>query len=142
MDKGKIQRVAIDFMNAAHDEEVDMINALDALIARAEAGENLSDQIQPALDAFLSHTEQHFANENQLMQETGFHAYPMHSGEHERILNDMRTTFSAWSNNQDHAALGHFIRQTHPDWMSQHIASMDFVTAKFAADQRNAGQSV
>ena len=41
-------------------------------------------------EQFVTHTTEHFLNEDKLMEESGFPAIKEHRGEHQRILNELK----------------------------------------------------
>jgi hemerythrin len=54
----------------------------------------------------------------------------MHSSEHVQALQQLSAVQVAWEETADREALRGYI-QTWRQWLQQHIASMDFVTAQF-----------
>lgn len=121
-----LPQVALAFMNSVHGEELalvsELLNQLD--------GENNNKEISTQLSAWLAHTQAHFERENFLMQTYHFFAYPMHSSEHVQALQQLSAVQVAWEEAADREALRDYI-QTWRQWLQQHIASMDFVTAQF-----------
>ena len=64
-------------MDATHREFVERIIAV---------GAAPDEQLLPALDAFLEHTEAHFGDENRRMAEVNFPPSHCHTNEHENVL--------------------------------------------------------
>jgi hemerythrin len=126
-----IPRVAIEFMNRDHDEFAAL---RERLLAR------LADGAREAIDAMLdelhAHTRRHFADEEQLMRDTGFPVYPIHKGEHERVLGDFTARIAHWQQHGDVAALRDWLDAGVGDWLLAHIETMDTVTAGFAAERQ------
>ena len=81
--------VAVDFMNHDHHEFAALREKLLALIAPGSAAAG----IDPLLDELHQHTVRHFADEEKLMQETGFPVYPVHKDEHDSVLADMAARY-------------------------------------------------
>jgi len=61
----------------------------------------------------------------------GFPPYPMHKMAHDEYRNEFDTILAAWHANGDLQPLAHFLKETTPVWLQQHIATMDAVTANF-----------
>lgn len=115
-------KVGKDFMDADHEDFVTLLNA---------AAEADASAFPAAFDAVLHHTEEHFARENALMEEIGFFAIGPHTGEHARVLAEMRRM-------RDHLATGNdayaraYLTEFVPQWFEQHRRTMDAATAAYA----------
>jgi hemerythrin len=66
-----------------------------------------------------------------MMIEKGFPPYAMHKGEHDRALEEMRRIFQEWQKTMDSSVLKIYLIEIVPLWLTNHIASMDTVTARF-----------
>lgn len=133
IDKTQVPEVAVASMHETHLREVDLINALHELIQQKRAGIPVDDALTASIDEFESHVVQHFAGEEQLMRDTGFPAYPVHKGEHERVLTHIRQHTLAWREASDLEPLAVYLETIHPQWAHNHIATMDMMTAFFIA---------
>lgn len=118
--------VAMPSMNDTHLEELILINRLsDALDARdAEA-------VTAIAEALVAHTVEHFGGEEVMMREQQFPPYPMHKGEHDRALSEMRAQVASWHSRHDFDSLAYYVNVTLPQWIMVHIQTMDTVTASF-----------
>lgn len=123
--------VAVKAMHDVHVEEVAMINEIYALLDAVEAGSGDPALLADKVEAFLAHTHEHFAGEEQLMQEYAFPPYPMHKLAHDEFLHDLSEAVVQWKEDGNPVPIAHFMRKTLPAWMKEHIATMDFVTADF-----------
>lgn len=124
-------QVELAFMNRDHAEFVALRDRLLALLStQAPAAE-----VDTLLDELLVHTRHHFAEENRLMQETGFPPYPMHKGEHDRVLDDMESRIARWKQERDATALSNWLEVGIVDWFVSHVSTMDFITARFIKAQ-------
>jgi len=124
-------QVELAFMNRDHAEFVALRDRLLALLStQAPAAE-----VDTLLDELLVHTRHHFAEENRLMQETGFPPYPMHKGEHDRVLGDMESRIARWKQERDATALSNWLEVDIVDWFVSHVSTMDFITARFIKAQ-------
>jgi len=131
-----IPQVALDFMNEDHAEAVEQINHLDLLICQAMEGDQISqDAITTSLQEIYQHSVEHFAREEDQMERTGFPAFGCHKGEHERVLEELRAIAQEWQNNQDLVLLKNYVRNTLPQWLQNHVQTMDTVTAMFVASR-------
>ncbi|MBU1424241.1 MAG: hemerythrin family protein [Gammaproteobacteria bacterium] len=120
-------QVALDFMNRDHAEFITLRENLLATIS-AQAPE---PDVDTLLNELLAHTHHHFAEEERLMQETGFPPYAMHKSEHERVLADMSARSEHWKQGRNTVALREWLDRDIGDWFVNHVNSMDFVTAGF-----------
>jgi hemerythrin len=127
-----IPLVSIDFMNNTHQQEADIVNALARNITARKSGTADDAEITRLLDEWLQHTIAHFERENELMQQTGFPAYPVHAEEHEIALNRMQAVVDAWHQNQDIDLVTDYVFTLWPAWFKGHVNSMDMITAQFA----------
>jgi hemerythrin len=124
-------QVELDFMNHDHSEFVELREALLATLAQKAS----PAEVDALLDRLLEHTRTHFAEENRLMQETGFPPYPMHKGEHDRVLDDMESRIARWKQGRDTKALSDWLEVGLVDWFVSHVSTMDFITARFVKAQ-------
>jgi hemerythrin len=120
-------QVELDFMNRDHAEFVELRETLLAVLAR----QGSPAEVDALLDRLLAHTRDHFAEENRLMQEVRFPPYPMHKGEHDRVLADMEARIARWKEGRDATALADWLEVGLVDWFVGHVSTMDFVTARY-----------
>ena len=126
IDFNLVPKVAYDEMNRVHGEEVALLNTLELQLDAHD-----SAAIEETLEVMLEHTRAHFANEERLMQEVQFPPYMIHKSEHTRALNEMHNVIMDWRNRKDDSLLRNYFLETIPQWLTQHIASMDTMTAQF-----------
>lgn len=129
IDFAYVPKVAVDTMNAVHAEEVEQLNRIESLLKRNAPETELSE----ALETLFEHTREHFANEERLMREVGFPPYAVHKAEHDRALNEFQLVMMNWRTRKDNAIVRDYICSDVPQWLHQHIASMDTATANFIA---------
>jgi len=136
LNAGTIPHVALDFMNSTHFEEIELIEKLGDLITDYDEADIPSLEKKQALncmlDEWLAHTQAHFARENELMIETQFPMYSVHSTEHERVLNDMTSIIQSWRVDDEIDILIDYVFTSWPTWFDNHVNSMDMITAHFA----------
>lgn len=122
-------QVALDFMNHDHAEFIELREKLLTALAQPVK----PDEIDALLAQLLDHTRTHFGEEERQMQEAQFPPYPMHKGEHDRVLADMEARVALWQQSRDAKALRNWLDAAVGDWFVNHVSMMDFVTARFIA---------
>lgn len=125
--------VALDFMNRDHAEFAASVDELLALLARSAA----AAEVATCLDRLLEHTRTHFAAEEEAMRSAAFPPYPVHKGEHDRVLADMQAHIASWRANRDADALRGWLQGPVSDWFVRHVGTMDFVTARFISQTQH-----
>lgn len=125
--------VAMDFMNDVHKEDVQIINELNELILIYENNSNEINKklIDEKYKQWFEHTINHFKGEEIQMQEKNFPPYMFHKGEHDYVLGIMDDVFKKWKETNDIDVLKNYIQNELPQWLENHIQSMDTVTAMF-----------
>ncbi|KIM11800.1 MAG: hypothetical protein KU38_06435 [Sulfurovum sp. FS08-3] len=123
--------VAMEFMNAVHSEDIGIINELFALVVAYDRGKSSIEAINDKYQEWIAHTVEHFRGEEVMMIEKGFPPYAMHKGEHDRALDEMKRIFQEWQKTMDSSVLKIYLIEIVPLWLTNHIASMDTVTARF-----------
>jgi len=128
-----VPQVAMAFMNETHAEDVAIINDLYSLILEYEKEPNAKNKecIDAKYEEWTLHTIEHFRVEEEKMLREGFPPYAMHKDEHENALAKMDNYFRQWQNSGDITALKRYMTEELPQWLSNHIATMDTVTAMF-----------
>lgn len=106
------------FQNDDHRAEAVLINQCVEVL---DQGGDATSLIKHLAD----HTVAHFAREDEAMRRTGFPAFAMHAGEHERVLKD----FGAQAEALQGQALRQWLENELTPWFINHIATMDRVTA-------------
>lgn len=125
-------QVALEFMNRDHQEFVDLRDKLLGLLARAPID---IDKLNVLLGDLLEHTRHHFAEEEGRMLSAKFPPYPMHKGEHDRVLASMNAQVEVWEQGHDAEALARWLEKDVGDWFVNHVNTMDFITAAFIASR-------
>lgn len=136
VDLAAIPKVQLPFMNEDHAEEARLLNALADALADLRAGTGSRDDVLGRWAALERHTREHFERENEAMRKAAFHAYPMHAGEHERVLEEMAGEARAFAEAGDAERLWTYVTQAVPAWFVRHIVTMDQVTARFVSMAR------
>ncbi len=126
-----IPRVDAPFMNRVHDEEAELLERLQQQLQSVSDGDAPTESLNPLVDELLEHMIEHFEREERLMQQINFPPYPMHKSAHDEVLEATRGVVDAWKKQPDPALLDSFFLQQLPQWLEQHISTMDFITARF-----------
>ncbi len=133
IDASQVPELPLAFMNADHAQEVQLLEDLgDALTAHRTDPSQL-DAVLERLSLLAVHTREHFLREEQVMRETGFPAYGMHKGEHDRVLAEMDLEARRFREGGDPDRLWTYLFKTVPAWFVHHIRTMDRVTAEFVS---------
>lgn len=127
IDFDAVPKVAINFINEDHKHFTDLTNQLEARLADADSE---PQAITEQLAQLLAHCREHFGREEQQMRQFQFPPYPVHKGEHERVLEEMESVSTQWRQSQDRATLRQYVEAL-PDWFIGHAATMDTVTASY-----------
>lgn len=130
----EIPAIAVASMNDTHHEEVALVNALGVLLLQARDGNVDEAAISATLDAWVVHTEEHFARENRLMQEYGFPPYAVHAQEHSLALEELHKIHQQWKNDRKQKDLADYVFSRWPQWFQMHVNSMDNITAQFLSN--------
>jgi hemerythrin len=133
VDLDAIPQVALPFINHDHREEARLLNDLADAITGHEKGQVSVETVLHRFEALFEHTQVHFGLEEEAMQKAGFPPYPVHKGEHVRVLEEMEAEEVHFRETGDTARLRAYVTEGVPAWFIQHIQSMDAVTAQFVA---------
>jgi hemerythrin len=118
--------VAMPSMNDTHLEEILIINRLENA-----ANENDIEAVDSVLKELLEHTDMHFSDEEDMMEEALFPAFQMHKSEHDRHLHELRSIIKYFEQHKDTGAISAYIKGNLTPWLINHIQTMDTMTAKF-----------
>ena len=114
--------LGVTFMDEDHQESVAGLDRLETAFA-ADAETALA-----VVDAYIAHTRDHFGREEAEMQRTGFPPYPVHQSAHARCLAAMDQAREALAAGDVDTARRFFLEDV-PQWLEDHLATMDTVTA-------------
>jgi hemerythrin len=139
IDKKDLPTVDIDFMNKIHEEDLEIINEMFRLILMYEkvSTEINRQNIDVQYQKWFHHTVEHFQKEEIQMKELNFPNYEFHKSEHNKALAQMDTIFREWNESQNIQVLKIYFREILPNWLIEHIKSMDTVTATFFKSATN-----
>lgn len=130
-------QVDLEFMNAEHRKAFDDANDIKRLLqaARTDLG-SIEKNIDRKLDKLLVDTINHFQKEEEVMEEFGFPARVKHRQEHQQFLRSMNAERRHWRsghNLEAAARLEQYVSEEFPNWLVNHIVTIDTVTASYIA---------
>jgi len=125
----EVQKVANMFMNAVHEEEIELVNQLYDALKR-----NDLEKADKLMDEYLLDVEDHFSTEEAMMKEADFFGYPMHKAEHDRMRKEIRELWSRWKEEKDPKRVIEFLENRFVPWLKLHVAQWDSVTAMHIED--------
>ncbi len=124
-----LPKVALNQMNSIHDTEVEILNEL----YRA-AKENNVEEVEKLFDEFLKDVKEHFSYEQGLMEKYNFFAYPMHRGEHDRVLMELENLKKNFEKTKDPSLIVKYLENQFVPWLLNHVQTMDTVTAMYLSN--------
>lgn len=130
----QVHHVAVDEMQHTHEEEISMLNEIDALATLYENDKTKHEALEEKLEAYIQHVKEHFANEERLMRLYAFPPYQVHKAEHDRVLHELNVVLISWKQHGEIDAIIAYLRQS-VDWIINHINTMDNMTAMFISQQ-------
>lgn len=114
-------------MNDAHLTEIKLINdLLNCLDDDADF-----DVITYKVEGILKHMQEHFAEEERMMQARGYPSFGVHKAEHDRTLGEVQFACMDWRTRKERRRLRRFFGEDIVDWIDLHIKSMDAPAAAF-----------
>lgn len=120
-------KVELGFMDQDHEECLDLLEVIVALLEDDGADPGSVDERLEALD---EHLKSHFAREETAMEETGFPPYYVHKTEHDSVLQQFQQAMSDWQSAKQRDALKRFLSVSFVNWLETHALTMDMVTAQ------------
>jgi hemerythrin len=136
VDLDAIPQVALPFVNDDHREEGRLLNDLAAAVKEHRTGKVPVEAVLHRFEALLQHTQEHFGREEEAMRQAGFPPYPMHKGEHDRVIEELESEEAHFRETGDTGRLWTYVSEAVPAWFVAHIQSMDAVTAQFVVARR------
>ncbi len=126
----ELPKVAVNKMNEIHNEEINIVNKLYQEILN---NGNL-ETIIALFDEFLKDVENHFSFEQSLMEKYNFFAYPMHRGEHDRVLYELRSLEKLLKEKNNVEVVKDYLENHFKPWIINHVMTMDTVTAMYLSN--------
>lgn len=130
----EISKVAVEKMNEVHSVEIDILNKLYNKILEFEDDNSKFEEVVKLFDEFLNDVIQHFSFEQSLMEKYNFFAYPMHRGEHDRVLFELKSLEKMLKEKNDVETLKEYLIYNFKPWLIIHVQTMDTVTAMYLSN--------
>jgi hemerythrin len=121
-----IPPLPVEFMNEDH---LHAARQLETMLAVLPIYGHSREPLVQACRVFLEHNRAHFAREEAAMLASGFPPYPVHKNEHERVLNWLAGLIAEIEKGLDPEAVRQAVEVDIPEWLMQHIQTMDRITA-------------
>jgi len=126
MTQDQLPMVAMPSMNDTHLEEMLLINRLETAASNSNV-----QAVRQSLKELQEHTQMHFDDEEDMMEEALFPAYERHKGEHDRHLHELQSIIEYFDKHEDTKAINAYITGNLIPWLINHIQTMDTITAQF-----------
>ena len=122
----QLPMVAMPSMNDTHLEDIIIVNRLSSAIDTQD-----SEEVAKIFAELVEHTIVHFSGEEEMMREKMFPPYPVHKGEHDRALNELKSVANHFYESKDLDFAKQYVEGKLIPWLIQHIETLDTVTAVF-----------
>lgn len=132
--KEDLPKVSVEEMNDIHLTEVDLINRLHDKILEYQQDQSKIEEVIQLFDEFLKDVINHFSFEQSLMEEYNFFAYPVHRGEHDRVLFELKSLEKLLKDKKDVETLKEYLTYNFKPWLINHVQTMDTVTAMYLSN--------
>ena len=119
-------RLPVHFMNREHETFVGLMND-------AEQALTMGTFSVQHFRRLVQHCQEHFAHEEREMQRTNFPGLELHKKQHDRVLQAMAELLRGYIETQDIAPMLSYLQDVLPEWFTQHIHTLDQVTAHYLA---------
>jgi hemerythrin-like metal-binding protein len=129
--KNELPVLVVPSMNARHEEEIDIVNRLEALLADKLAGKGNMELLSGTLGELRDHIMGHFAHEEELMLAHNFPGYSIHRQEHEQAMAELDRVLAEWQSRGSTELVYNYVSRDFPAWFIQHASAMDRMTAHF-----------
>lgn len=136
VDLEAIPQVALPFINDDHRREAELLNALGDAVKGHQSGRVPVENVLHRFEELFDHTREHFGREEEAMRAVGFPPYAVHKGEHERVLEEMESEETHFRETGDTGRLWTYVSEGVPAWFTNHILTMDAITAQFVSQMR------
>jgi hemerythrin len=132
----QVEYMSLDEMQETHENEIKILNEIDNLAIDLERGTIELSELESKIDEYIEHVNEHFANEERLMQKYDFPSYEMHKMAHDMFLADLQYATRYWKQHGDIKKIINFVRKT-PEWIVMHVNSVDAPTADYIAKKQS-----
>ncbi len=117
--------VKLQKMNEVHTKEMEVLKSLYSAIENNAP----TEKIDRLFNEFIEDVKQHFSVEEELMRKYHYPEYPMHAGDHDTLLHDLRRLKEDWEETKNPQIIKDFIDNEFLPWINTHINVMDMMTS-------------
>jgi hemerythrin len=135
VDAAQLVQLPVDFMNADHEREFRLLEALGEALAAARRGEGGLEAVLERMALLAVHTREHFLREEGAMREARYPGLATHKAEHDRMLGELDVEARRYREARDGARLERYLLEALPDWWFAHIRAHDGAAARHLADR-------
>lgn len=128
----QVNYVDLDEMQEIHENEIELINEIDALATECQNGADKIELLASKIEEYIEHVKEHFDYEEELMEEHDFISADMHAMSHQMFMADLNYAAKHLRQNGDLNKIVAFIRKS-PEWLESHIETVDAPTAEYLA---------
>ncbi len=130
----QVEYLDMEEMQETHEAEIKILNEIDKLATEYIINKSNLSELEAKLDEYITHVQEHFANEERLMQKYNFPSYDMHKTAHDMFLDDLNYAIRQWKEYGNVDKIINFIYKS-PEWIVLHINTVDVPTARYIAEK-------
>lgn len=134
VDANQLPQLPVDFMNADHELEFRLLEALGAALAARRAGGGF-DPVLERLALLAVHTREHFLREEAAMREAQYPGLAPHKAEHDRVLAELDAQARRFRAGGEASALERYLLEALPGWWMSHIRFYDGSAARHLVER-------
>ena len=130
----QVEYLDMEEMQETHEAEIKILNEIDKLATEYIINKSNLSELEAKLDEYITQVQEHFANEERLMQKYNFPSYDMHKTAHDMFLDDLNYAIRQWKEYGNVDKIINFIYKS-PEWIVLHINTVDVPTARYIAEK-------
>ncbi len=124
-----IFQTSVDFIDKDHGELVDLINRLWLLIEKNTP--NNTQHTLKELKNLITHLQDHFSYEEELMRKINYPAMPIHVNDHDVILTGLKNVYEDFAESKDIDELKNYVQKVLKIDFLDHIMVQDSITSDY-----------
>jgi len=129
VDAAQLAQLPVEFMNADHEKEFQLLEALGEALAAERRGAAGLELVLERLAVLAVHTREHFLREEGAMREARYPGLAAHKAEHDRVLAEMDAEARRYRAGGEAALLERYLLEALPAWWFAHIRNHDGAAA-------------
>jgi hemerythrin len=135
VDAAQLAQLPVDFMNADHEKEFRLLEALGDALAAERRGERGLEAVLERLALLAVHTREHFLREEGAMRESRYPGLAAHKAEHDGVLAEMDAEARRYREGGEAATLERYLLEALPAWWFAHIRVHDDAAARHLVER-------